>query len=85
MINQLFLKSDEGKFLSMSVVAIIEQLTETSKNEKINWNPESRKDIKEMLAAGKTLRIKLEKLGFYMNDLPPYIDGEEEDFLTKQS
>ena len=85
MTNQLFLKPDEGKFLAMAVVAIIEQLSESSQNEKLNWNPETRKDLKDMLAAGRTLRIKLEKLGFDCRDLPPYIDGEETDFLTKPS
>lgn len=85
MTNQLFLKPDEGKFLSMAVVAMIEDLTETSQNQKLNWNPESRKDFKDMLSAGNTLRIKLAKLGFDMRELPPYIDGEETDYLTKES
>lgn len=85
MTNQLFLKPDEGKFLSMAVVAMIEQLTETSQNQNINWNPETRKDIKDMLAAGRALRIKMNKLGLDTRDLPPYIDGEEEAFLTKPS
>lgn len=85
MTNQLFLKPEEGKFLSMAVVALIEQLTDSSQNVNINWNPETRKDMKDMLASGKALRVKLEKLGFDTRDLPPYIDGEEEDFLTKPS
>lgn len=85
MVNQLFLKPNEGKFLSMAVVAMIEQLTATSQNDKINWNPEARRDIKDMLAAGKALRIKMAKLGLDTRDLPPYIDGEESDFLTKPS
>jgi hypothetical protein len=85
MTNQLFLKPDEGKFLGMAVIAIIEQLRESNQNQNINWNPETRKSLKDMLAAGNSLRIKLEKLGFDCRDLPPYIDGEETDFLTKPS
>jgi len=85
MTNHLFLKPDEGKFLSMAVVSMVEQLTNTSKNQNINWNPEIRNQLKDMVAAGKTLRIKLEKLGFDMRDLPRYIDGDEKEFLTKES
>lgn len=83
--EQLFLKPDEAKFISMAVVAMIEQLQNTATNNLINWNPASRKDLKEMLSAGSSLKIKLQKLGFDMRELPPYIDGEEKDFLTKQS
>lgn len=85
MTNNLFLKPNEGKFLSMSVVSMIEQIYETTKNPKLNWNPETRKDLKDMLEAGNSLRLKLEKLGFDMRELPPYFDGDEEEFLTKQS
>ena len=63
----------------------IEQINDTAKNQLLNWNPETRKDLKDMIAAGNSLRIKLKKLGFDMRELPPYIDGEETDFLTKQS
>ena len=83
--KNVFIKPNEGKFLSMAAVAMIEQLEDTSKNQLINWNPETRKDFKEMLEAGHSLRTKLIKLGFDMRELPPYIDGEEKDFLTKQS
>lgn len=85
MTNNLFLKPDEARLLSMAVVSMIEQLTATSKNQKINWNPAARKDFKDMLAAGESLRIKLKKLDFDMRDLPPYLDGDENEFLTKQS
>lgn len=85
MTNNLFLKPDEARLLSMAVVSIIEQLRATSKNQNINWNPEARKDFKDMLAAGESLRLKLNKLGFDMSNLPPYIDGDEKEFLTRQS
>jgi len=83
--EQLYLKPNEAKFISMAVVAMIDELQSTSKNQNINWNPESRKDFKDMLAAGNSLRIKLQKLGFDVRDLPPYFEGDEKDFLTKQS
>ncbi len=83
--EQLYLKPDEGKFLSMAVVRMIEDLQDTSKNERFNWTPEARKDLKDMLAAGNSLKIKLLKLGFDMRELPPYEEGDEDEFLTKQS
>lgn len=83
--EHLYLKPDEAKFLSMAVVSVLEQLQETSKNQLINWNPETRKDLKDMVAAGTSLKIKLGKLGFDMGELPPYLDGDENEFLTKQS
>ena len=83
--QQLYLKPDEMKFLSMAVVGMIEDLQQSSQNPKINWNPEARKDLKEMLAAGNTLRIKMKKLGFDMRDLPPFFESDKEDFFTKES
>lgn len=85
MFKQIFLKPEEGKFLSMCVVSMIEQLRISSQNQTINWNPEARKDLKDMRMAGESLRQKLVKLGFDMRELPPYIDGEEKDYLTKES
>lgn len=69
----------------MAVVAMVEQLRETSQHQLINWNPETRKDLKDMLTAGNSLKIKLQKIGFNMSDLPPYLDGDETEFLTKES
>ena len=83
--EQLYLKPDEAKFISMAVISMIEQLENTSRNQLINWNIEARKDLKDMIAAGTTLRIKLQRLGFDMRELPPYLDGDENEFLTKQS
>lgn len=81
----LFLKHDEQKFLAMAVVALVEDLQKSTTDAKLNWNPETRKQLKEMRSAGESLKIKLQKLGFDMKDLPPYIDGEERDYLTKES
>ncbi len=83
--EQLYLKPEEAKFISMAVVSMLEQLQDTSKNPKINWNPEARMDLKDMLSAGNGLRKKLLKLGFDMRELPPYLEGDENYFLTKQS
>lgn len=83
--KNLYLKPDEMKFLSLAVLAMLEDMELTTKNTKINWNPEARKDLKDIIAAGKSLRIKLSNLGFDMRDLPPYFEGDEDEFLTKKS
>lgn len=83
--KNLYLKPNETKFMSMAVLSMLELLDEQSKDVTLPWNPETRKDMREMIEAGKALRIKMTKLGFDMRDLPPYIDGEERDFFTKPS
>uniref|UniRef100_UPI004024DAED hypothetical protein n=1 Tax=Candidatus Wunengus sp. YC60 TaxID=3367697 RepID=UPI004024DAED len=69
----------------MAVLAMLEDIEESSKDVTLPWTPEVRKDMKDMIKAGKDLRIKMNKLGFDMRDLPPYINGEEKDYFTKPS
>ena len=83
--NQLYLKPDEGKFLGMAVVDLLDELERITQNQEIPWNPESRKIFKEMLEAGKALKVKLAKLGFDMRPLLDREPGEENDYLTKES
>lgn len=83
--EQLYLKPDEAKFISMAIVGMLEDLQSAYKNSFINFNPEARKDLKEMILAGNSLKIKLQKLGLDMRDLPDYAQGDEDEFLTKQS
>lgn len=80
MTNQLFLKPNEGKFLALATVALIEQLNKSSQNVLINWNPETRKNMREIIEAGKSLSIKLRKLGFDMSGLPPFIEATRMSF-----
>lgn len=83
--KQLFLKPNEAKFIALSVVSLLDQLKESARNPEIPFNPEARKDLKQMIEAGTSLQIKLKKLGFNVDDLPPYMDGDETEFLTKES
>jgi len=83
--KNLYLKPKEVAFLSMAVLAMLEDLQATSTDININWNPEARSHIKDMLNSGKDLKLKMEKLGFDMKPLPPYESGEEKDYLTKMS
>lgn len=69
----------------MAVLEMIETIKDTSTNVQHNWNPSARKDLQEMKQAGLAVKIKMQKLGFDMRDLPPYNEGDEKDYLTKQS
>lgn len=83
--EQLYLKPNEVKFISMAVLRMLEDLQDAAKNQLINWNPEARKDLKDMIESGNDLKIKMKKIGFDMRDLPPFIAGDEDKFLTKES
>jgi hypothetical protein len=83
--QQLFLKPEEAKFLSMAVISMFEQLKEVAGNPQMNWEPSARKDLKDMMAAGNSLRLKLGKLGFDVRDLPPFEEGDWNTFFTKPS
>jgi hypothetical protein len=83
--KQLYLKPDEAKFLGMSVVTMLENLMDSAIDPELNWTPETRKLLKEMIHAGTNLKIKLSGQGFDMRPLPPFENGDETEFLTKQS
>lgn len=85
MTNSLFLKPEEGKFVALATIDLVERLTNISRNDKINWNPAARKQLKEMIEAGTKLKEKLKKLGFDMSELPPFMEGDQDEFLTKES
>jgi hypothetical protein len=83
--SNVFLKPNEGKVLALALLGFIDLIKETSTDPLINWTPEARKDHREILEAAESLRIKLRKLGFKMDDLEPYKPGDEIEFLTKES
>lgn len=85
MKQNVFLKMEEIKFIALATIAQLEDLRNAATDEKIPWTPESRKTIKEMREAGEAVKIKLQKLGFDMSDLPELYPGEEDEYLTKES
>lgn len=85
MTRQLFLKPNEEKFIAMAVLSAIDLVSNIMKDQKLNWTPESRKDMKEMLEAGNGLKIKMKKLGFDMRELPPFLESDIDEFFTKES
>lgn len=77
----------EVKILIMGLVTVIEDIEAVNNDPKYPFTPESRKDMKDMLECAKSARKKLEDVvnkGVAFN-LAPYEEGDEKDFLTKQS
>lgn len=85
MVEQLYLKPAEGKFLALATMALLTDMEEGNQHPQFNWTPEARRDFREIIEAGKSLRIKLAKLGFNMTNLPPFKEGDQDEFLTKES
>lgn len=74
----------ETCILGMAIANTIEYFEDMANNQKLNWTPEARQDIKEMLAAAFSLKAKMEKIGIDVSlaDIEP---GDENEFLTKES
>lgn len=83
--KQLFLKQQQAIFLGMAVAAMLEDMEVSLQNPNLNWTPEARKIQKEIYTAGIELRTKLLKIGIPCEPLDPFVDGDEEEFLTKES
>lgn len=81
---QIFFNPDEVKIISMGLAYILEDFN--SKNiQQQPWTPDARKAQKEMVTAARSAAAKLEKFAGVKCELPPYNDGDENEFLTKES
>lgn len=49
------------------------------------WSPDARSTIKDIETATKSARSKIEKFGNIKCELPPFYEGDENEFLTKES
>lgn len=76
---------DEAKFIIMAVSGTVEDLETNLNDPKLPWTPESRRDMKQMIAAGKSAMRKLSLITGIKEGLPPYVEGEEKDYFTKPS
>lgn len=77
----------ETKIIILALVQLIEDMDGASKNTDFNFTPDARKDMKEMLSAAYSAKKKLEVIvnkGVAFQ-LDPYVEGDEKEFLTKES
>lgn len=55
------------------------------KSASIPWTPEARKIQADILKNARSAAAKLEKFAGIKCELPPYVPGDEDEFLTKES
>jgi hypothetical protein len=86
-IEKIYFNPDEVQAVAMGLARIIEDLNAMKQGEYINtpWTPEARKAQTEMRNAVLSAAAKIEKFTGVKCELPPYIPGDENDFLTKPS
>lgn len=83
-MEKIIIMPKEVKVILMALQTMEEDLSETITNASIPFNGEARQIGKEILSTIKIARGKLIKLtGEFM--MEPYADGDEKEFLTKES
>ena len=86
MPSQLFTPA-ELKIIVLGLVTVTEDIEACHMDQKYPFTPESRKDMKDMLQNAKSAKAKLESVinkgqAFHVAQ---YEEGDEKDFLTKES
>lgn len=71
--------------IQLSLSALIEEMETTSKNPRIPFNPETRKDMREILSAAWSAHSKLVSVTGNDVRVDPYREGDENEFFTKES
>jgi hypothetical protein len=86
-IQSIFFNPDEVRAIGLGLGRVIDDLNSMKRGELLDvpWTPEARKIQKEISAATRSAAAKLEKFTGIKCELPPYIDGDEDEFLTKES
>lgn len=78
----LNLEQDEKMFLEIAFTKAMDDLQRDASNPAMPFTPDARKGMKELLEAGKRLKVKLQQVGFVMLTPKP---GDEQGFFTKPS
>jgi hypothetical protein len=79
------LTPNEVAVIQMSLDSMIQDMETVSKNQKIPFTPESRKDIRDILNYAKSALAKIAIASGKLIKLDPYHEGDEKEFLTKES
>lgn len=79
------LTPNEVMITQMALSGLIEDLESVSKDPSLPFTPSARKDQKDMLSAAKSAMAKLAATSGKEVKLDPYQEGDENEFLTKQS
>jgi hypothetical protein len=79
------LTPNEIAITGMALAALIEDLEITSKDATLPFTPDARKDMSEMLSTAKSAQAKFELATGHEVRLDPFVEGDEKEFLTKES
>ena len=79
------LTPDEVVIIQMSLSGLIEDLEAVSGNQNYPFTPYARKQHREMLASAKSALAKVAAVSGKLVQLDPYQEGDENEFLTKES
>ncbi len=79
------LNKAEASVIQMALSMMIEDLEAVGSNQNFPFTPEARKDQKEILSCAKSALQKIAKAQGELIQLDPYQEGDEKEFLTKQS
>lgn len=79
------LTPDEVKAIGMGLGRIIEDLEEVNKRGDIPWTPEAIVIQTEILSNARSAAKKIEQMTGFACKLDEYKEGDEKEFLTKQS
>jgi hypothetical protein len=79
------LTPDEVAVVQMALGAMIEDVDSGLKNQNFPFTPETRKDMKDILRHSQSALAKIAVASGKLLKLDPYVEGDEKDFITKQS
>ena len=80
--DKIYFNHDEVQAIAMGLAMIIEDFNATKLHP---WSPEARRTQAEIMRATRSAAAKLEKFAHVKCDLPPYNEGDENEFFTKES
>lgn len=85
--SHIFFTPKEAAVIAMGIGMILSDMADVNngKTGLYPWTPEARKDFKDIYAAAQSAANKLEKFAGVNCTLPPYEEGDEDNFLTKES
>ena len=83
--DQFKLNPHEVMAIGLGLSRILEDFEAIKNDPTIPWTPEARKIQKEIYTSAKSAAEKIEKITGFECRLDAYVDGDENEFLTKQS
>ncbi len=79
------LNPSEVFIIHMALQSLIDDTESVCKNARIPFTPEARKDMKDILDNAKSALKKITVVSGSTIRMDPYKEGDEAEFLTKQS